>query len=613
LPFFYGWIVVAVEFVTMAIGANTRTAFSLLFPPLLAEFGWERGVTAAAFSIGFIAATLYAPFIGLVMDRFGPRYVVSFGVLLVSTGIATATLIQQPWHLHLTLGVLVVGGSVLMTYVGHSIFLPNWFVRKRGLAIGIAFSGVGVGSILLFPWLQRIIDHVGWRQACWVMAILLCVVLIPLNVLFQRQRPQDMGLAPDGDALPRTTGTGETLPGNVVDPGWGTLPKQCPDLTSLRYDPVVPFWQNRFKDNRHVLFEGVAHLATRFVQLIDDPNRDGEARLRCRLFHQSDHGLHRIEQDALTGPSHMAKKATFDRIELRTIGRIMRHPDGNSQLVDETLEVFLEQVLATTVTATAVAQQQDRRGLWVKALTIALPKQTETITGKLGRVATAPQMKPPMIEAQVVDAVRNDDALGQRGKVVIKRFECLLRVHLAVAIERTQEFLFLRIHAQDGVARPLKVLDEMGQLTELRVPVGCLPTWQHLGNLTPGKAEGIENASHNAGSDREVLLVQSVGNLLGCQIRPHKVMTHGVTSRSIVEGALHLLDQVGLLSFGFLAASARLAHSRTRGIIRQLLELSHAVSDGLWITPQDAGDVFDAAVAQFDGFQGGKPSAVFFR
>ena len=91
LPFFYGWIVVAVAFVTMGIGVNARTAFSLLFPPLLADFGWDRGVTAAAFSIGFMASTIYAPFSGMLMDRFGPRYVVSFGVLLVSAGMATAT------------------------------------------------------------------------------------------------------------------------------------------------------------------------------------------------------------------------------------------------------------------------------------------------------------------------------------------------------------------------------------------------------------------------------------------------------------------------------------------------------------------------------------------
>ena len=81
LPFFYGWVVVAVAFVTMAVGVNTRTAFSLLFPPILAEFGWDRGQTAAAFSVGFVAAICYAPLIGMLMDRFGPRLVIPFGTL----------------------------------------------------------------------------------------------------------------------------------------------------------------------------------------------------------------------------------------------------------------------------------------------------------------------------------------------------------------------------------------------------------------------------------------------------------------------------------------------------------------------------------------------------
>ena len=56
LPFFYGWMIVAVTFVTMAIGVNARTAFSLFFPPIISEFGWERGVTAGAFSFGFVVS-----------------------------------------------------------------------------------------------------------------------------------------------------------------------------------------------------------------------------------------------------------------------------------------------------------------------------------------------------------------------------------------------------------------------------------------------------------------------------------------------------------------------------------------------------------------------------
>lgn len=220
LPVYYGWIVVAVAFVTMAIGVNTRTSFSLLFPAILAEFGWERGVTAGAFSVGFLASMLISPFVGALMDRFGPRFVIPAGVVLVSSGLALATFATRPLHLYLTLGVLVVGTSVLLSYIGHSFFLPFWFVRRRGLAIGIAFSGVGVGSIVIFPWLQHIIATTGWRAACWAMVFLMLVVLLPLNFLLQRRRPEDMGLAPDGDSRTAGDGAGPSGPDNVVDRAW---------------------------------------------------------------------------------------------------------------------------------------------------------------------------------------------------------------------------------------------------------------------------------------------------------------------------------------------------------------------------------------------------------
>ena len=199
LPFYYGWVVVAVAFVTMGIGVNIRTAFSLLFPPILDEFGWTRSETAATFSIGFLASTLITPLLGGAMDRLGPRWVVPFGAAIVSVGLVLATFTTQPWHLFITLGLLVVGGTVIFSYIGHSMFLPLWFVRRRGLAVGIAFSGVGVGSILLFPWFQHIIDTAGWRQSCWVMAALMMLVVFPLNLLLQRHRPEDLGLVPDGD------------------------------------------------------------------------------------------------------------------------------------------------------------------------------------------------------------------------------------------------------------------------------------------------------------------------------------------------------------------------------------------------------------------------------
>ncbi len=236
LPFFYGWVVTAVAFVTMAIGVNGRTAFSLLFAPILDEFGWERGVTAAAFSMGFLVSATFTPFLGEWMDRRGPRVVIPVGVVAMSAGLALATFVSRPWHLYLTLGVLVSCGSVIVGYTGHSFFLPNWFVRRRGIALGIAFSGVGVGAVVLFPWLQAMILGAGWRAACWAMAGLL-LVLVPLNALFQRFRPEEIGLAPDGDAGRAAGAQAERHPANVVDAAWVSV-----EWTLARAMRTARFW-----------------------------------------------------------------------------------------------------------------------------------------------------------------------------------------------------------------------------------------------------------------------------------------------------------------------------------------------------------------------------------
>jgi MFS family permease len=224
-PFFYGWIIVAVTFVTMAIGVTARTSFSLLFPPIIEEFNWERGVTAGAFSFGFLVSGVLSPLIGRMMDRHGPRAVMELGVILMGSGLLLAPLTTQPWHLYLTIGVLVGGGSVCLGYSGQSLYLPNWFVRRRGLAMGIAFAGVGIGSITMLPWVQHMIELTGWRSACTAMGILVLVVLAPINLLL-RKRPEELGLEPDGDASAKMSVRPVS---NVVDPAWvetdWTLPR----------------------------------------------------------------------------------------------------------------------------------------------------------------------------------------------------------------------------------------------------------------------------------------------------------------------------------------------------------------------------------------------------
>src|ERR1700730_16321657 len=146
LPFFYGWVIGGVTFVTMAIGVHARTAVSLVFAPVITEVGWGRGVCAGACSFGFLVSAAVSPLIGRMMDRTGPRIVMEIGVALMAAGLLLAPLTTQPWHLYLTIGVLVGSGSICLGYSGQSLFLPNWFNRRRGLAMGLAFAGVGIGS-----------------------------------------------------------------------------------------------------------------------------------------------------------------------------------------------------------------------------------------------------------------------------------------------------------------------------------------------------------------------------------------------------------------------------------------------------------------------------------
>jgi MFS family permease len=219
LPFFYGWLLVAIAFSTMAVGVNARTAFSLLFPAILDEFQWDRGIAAGAFSFGFLVSAVVTPFVGRMMDLRGPRIVVELGVLTMGAGLVLASIVREPWQLYLTLGALVGGGVNCLAYTGQSLYLTNWFVRRRGLALSIAFSGVGIGAITILPWFAWLIGSAGWRTACVALGIFLLVVLGPINLLLGR-RPADMGLRPDG-LIP--DGVSSIQVANVVDSAWAAI------------------------------------------------------------------------------------------------------------------------------------------------------------------------------------------------------------------------------------------------------------------------------------------------------------------------------------------------------------------------------------------------------
>src|SRR5437764_395436 len=184
-----------------------------MIPAILDEFGWERGVTTGAFSFGFLVSAVITPWVGRLLDLRGPRLVIEIGVFTMGAGLLLATVIREPWQLYLTLGALVGGGVNCLAYTGQSLYLTKWFVRRRGLALSIAFSGVGIGSITVLPWLQSLIAAAGWRTACGALGLLVLGLLAPLNLLLRR-RPEDLGLEPDGE---RAWAANSSRDRNLVD------------------------------------------------------------------------------------------------------------------------------------------------------------------------------------------------------------------------------------------------------------------------------------------------------------------------------------------------------------------------------------------------------------
>ena len=137
------------------------------------------------------------------------------GAWTVAVGLILATFATESWHLYLSMGGLAVGASISLAFIGHGTFIPNWFSRRRGLAMGIAASGVGLGALALFPWMQWILDHFGWREACWLLALFLLAIVLPVNLLLPRRHPAELGLSADGEETPEEKEPGDP---NPVDP-----------------------------------------------------------------------------------------------------------------------------------------------------------------------------------------------------------------------------------------------------------------------------------------------------------------------------------------------------------------------------------------------------------
>ncbi len=195
--FYYGWIILALSFLTTLVGAGIRSSPAVLIHPFELEFGWSRAAIAFAVSINLLLFGVAAPISGWLLDRFGPRRVMLICLSVLAVGVSGTTFMKEYWQLVLLWGV-VVGlaaggvGSVLSATVAN-----RWFVERRGLALGILNSASSTGQLIFIPLLMALIVFGGWRTGSWTL-VCVALALLPVIFLFMRDDPSEMGLDPYG-------------------------------------------------------------------------------------------------------------------------------------------------------------------------------------------------------------------------------------------------------------------------------------------------------------------------------------------------------------------------------------------------------------------------------
>ena len=202
LTFYYGWIIVAVALISMAFWLGIRSSFSVFYVALLDEFPWSRAGSAGVQSMALITYTFMAPLVGGLIDRFGPRRVIVPGILILAVGLMLCSRIETLTQFYIFYGVVAGTGISCIGIVSYSAILAHWFEKKRGLASGIAVSGMGLGTFLLVPMSQSFISMWGWRMTFIITGCLVLIILVPATALFLRHKPQELGQHPDGSNSP---------------------------------------------------------------------------------------------------------------------------------------------------------------------------------------------------------------------------------------------------------------------------------------------------------------------------------------------------------------------------------------------------------------------------
>jgi MFS family permease len=195
---FYGWWIVlagtAILFVSSGIGFYCH---GVILDPLRSEHGWSKATISTAITLYFLATGIFGMLIGRLIDRYGPKWFLVIGSLIIGSGFVFLSLINATWQLYAIYLFMSIGFSCT-SLVPVNTLITNWFIRKRGFAMSLTNTGLSLGGIVLVPFASYLISHRGLQVTLPVLGTIFWMVIIPTALFFIKQRPSDLNQFPDG-------------------------------------------------------------------------------------------------------------------------------------------------------------------------------------------------------------------------------------------------------------------------------------------------------------------------------------------------------------------------------------------------------------------------------
>jgi OFA family oxalate/formate antiporter-like MFS transporter len=195
---FYGWYIVAAGFfANVAYSEQFSASYAVFIQHLGDSMGWSRTSLAGVKTVGRLTEAVIAPILGPLIDRYGARWLMAIGGVVSGLALMLAATVDELWQLYLFLGFMAPMGGVCLGGFVASVTVANWFIAKRGRAVGLVQMGISLGTTVLPLVASGLIEVWGWRGA-WVALGAVNIALALPAAIVVRRRPEDLGLQPDG-------------------------------------------------------------------------------------------------------------------------------------------------------------------------------------------------------------------------------------------------------------------------------------------------------------------------------------------------------------------------------------------------------------------------------